>query len=666
MSTKTNITLILTTITILITITSTNATAAYTGPIKLIPTSHFGREVNKTETEKHAGPLLENTCTAISNDTCQPGKESTTTATYADPRSTAVEDDPTNPDYKNIYIVDKNNNRIQEITSNGMFVRMFGWDVNETKEKEGAPQQERNTCTAISKNICKRGVAGGATEQISTSAYSIAVDRTTGNLYIEDYFDWRVDEYTSNGEFVLMIGKDVNQTTGGNICTVASHDICKTGIQNTVGDTEQGAFNFAQGSGDLLSVGGPEDLLYVGDEHRVQEFSAVTGAFKSEIPLTSISDESEKEASALAVDENGVVYVAYPVGSVANTIYVFENGVKVREFEIRAPAVANQTVSVVVMGIDSSGRLAVSENESGEHSTWYGTLYDTSTGEPITEFENPGDRGIGFELSGETDELYAGVDERQEVVAYTSVHVADVFTDPSDCVSGAEGDVSGSVAYNCMFNGHVNPEEVPGTRVWFAWGATPGVGHVALRTPTETVGEGDTSVPIGASVEGLRPDEEYYYRLVGEDNNVKEPEHVVSKLESFRTPIVPPRVIGIPSVQFVSSSSAVMFGEFNPEKTGTRYEFQYAPEEECKNLEACPKRLETTVQESAAYGEIGITTEVRSLQPGKSYRYRLMATNAQNEPAVNTKNQKEIPEATFKTEPTSNSTSRNGSREHYR
>ena len=157
MSTKTNTTLILIiTITILITIlASTNATAAYTGPIKLIPTSHFGREVNKTETEKHAGPPLENTCTTISNDTCQPGKESTTTTTYANPRSAAVEDDPTNPDYKNIYTVDQNNNRIQEITPDGTFVRMFGWMLTKQRKKKAHHNKNETHAPPSQKTLAK-------------------------------------------------------------------------------------------------------------------------------------------------------------------------------------------------------------------------------------------------------------------------------------------------------------------------------------------------------------------------------------------------------------------------------------------------------------------------------------------------------------------------------
>jgi hypothetical protein len=40
------------------------------------------------------------------------------------------------------------------------------------------------------------------------------------------------------------------------------------------GTSEIGAFDFAHESENTLAIGGPEDLLYVGDEGRMQEFQA--------------------------------------------------------------------------------------------------------------------------------------------------------------------------------------------------------------------------------------------------------------------------------------------------------------------------------------------------------------------------------------------------------
>ena len=62
----------------------------------------------------------------------------------------------------------------------------------------------------------------------------------------------------------------------------------------------------------LLSVVQAKDLLYVGDEHRVQEFEAASGKWVGEIPLTSLSEEQESEVQALALDqETGDLYLNY-------------------------------------------------------------------------------------------------------------------------------------------------------------------------------------------------------------------------------------------------------------------------------------------------------------------------------------------------------------------
>ena len=190
---------------------------------------------------------------------------------------------------------------------------MFGWDVNATEDKEpGASQAAKDLCTAESKDTCQAGVEGGAAEAFADPE-SVTVDPSTGDVYVQDYANHRVDEYTATGQFVLTVGREVNETNDKkpgastaekNLCTAESADTCKAGIRSTLGSVEHGAFNFAQTCGDLLAVGGPEGLLYVGDAYRVQELKP-DGAWVREISLASISG-SEPEVDhveALALDQ---------------------------------------------------------------------------------------------------------------------------------------------------------------------------------------------------------------------------------------------------------------------------------------------------------------------------------------------------------------------------
>ena len=129
----------------------------------------------------------------------------------------------------------------------------------------------------------------------------------------------------------------------------------------------------------------------------------------------------------------------------------------------------------------------------------------------------------------------------------------------------------------CALHGEVNPWEVTGTEAWFQWGPTTTLGRETPKQSVCTTGCGKTPVALSAAViAGLRPNETYYYQVIGEDANVKSPEVVVSETVSFNTGLVAPQVVGAPSASFVKPFSAVMSGELNPENANTTFAFQYA------------------------------------------------------------------------------------------
>jgi hypothetical protein len=185
-------------------------------PVKEVLASHIGWDVNKTKVETPGTSQEErNICTVASKDECQAGEESSEAGGFRYPEGVAAAPNG------NIYVADSGTNRVQEFSANGEFVLMFGWDVNKTKVDEGtsASQQEKNICTSASKDICQAGVEGSAPGQFG-EPQSIAVDPVSGDVYVQDFANWRVDEYTAEGQFVLMIGKEVNETRKGNLCSV--------------------------------------------------------------------------------------------------------------------------------------------------------------------------------------------------------------------------------------------------------------------------------------------------------------------------------------------------------------------------------------------------------------------------------------------------------------
>jgi hypothetical protein len=57
----------------------------------------------------------------------------------------------------------------------------------------------------------------------------VDVDQTTHDVYVTDPGNRRVEKFDADGNFILMFGKEVNETTGGNVCPVTVGDVCKAG-----------------------------------------------------------------------------------------------------------------------------------------------------------------------------------------------------------------------------------------------------------------------------------------------------------------------------------------------------------------------------------------------------------------------------------------------------
>jgi hypothetical protein len=193
----------------------------------------------------------------------------------------------TDPTTGHVFVAEITNRRISEFTAWGQFVKAWGWGV-----ADGSASLQ--TCTAT----CLPGIAGAGAGQLS-NGLGVAVG-STGDVYVVDQANRRVQKFSPSGEFLLMFGGAVNKTTGENVCTKAQlegGDVCGAGATGT-GQGEFGAWRI----GSFIAVDS-SDTIYVGDNNRIQEFSPA-GAFESEIPLP-----GEGFVKSLAVDSGGNLYV---------------------------------------------------------------------------------------------------------------------------------------------------------------------------------------------------------------------------------------------------------------------------------------------------------------------------------------------------------------------
>jgi DNA-binding beta-propeller fold protein YncE len=210
------------------------------------------------------------------------------------PRGVAV-----NPTTGDVYVADQGNNRGDEFSPWGVFIRAWGWGV-----RDGAA--ELQTCTGESG--CQDGLEGSGPGEFDLDGEGIALD-SAGDVFVVDNSDHRVQKFDSEGHFLLMFGGGVDQGphNPGDVCTaafIAEGDTCGAGSTGTADGQFGGAGQeneFPLGS--YIAVG-PGEEVYVGDHERIQVFGT-DGAFLESLPLPG------KTVMALAVAPSGDIYVSF-------------------------------------------------------------------------------------------------------------------------------------------------------------------------------------------------------------------------------------------------------------------------------------------------------------------------------------------------------------------
>ena len=168
-------------------------------------------------------------CTVAANCQGSPANAATGGAFHATNLNSLAIAPTGSPNVGNILVADGNNNRVQEFTPAGAFVRTFGWDVVASGPGNGAGAFE--VCNSAALDICQAGVAGSEVGQFGFGSLSSIAEDSSGNIYtVEPSANFRVQKFTLPGNVV---------TPQGNFCGSgpAPGELCGTGIWNTTSDT---------------------------------------------------------------------------------------------------------------------------------------------------------------------------------------------------------------------------------------------------------------------------------------------------------------------------------------------------------------------------------------------------------------------------------------------
>ena len=177
-----------------------------------------------------------------------------------------------------VWVADYNNSRVEEFSAAGAFIKAIGWGV-------GNGKSELETCTSG----CQAGISGSGEGQFSKPA-GIAINQATGDVYVVDKGNNRIEEFEAGGKFVRKFGTLGSEK--GQLNNPLSIAITPTGSEVWVGDalnnridefsetgTPIGSFGKGgTGNGEFSSPDGiafSDGNAYVVDtgNNRVQEFS---------------------------------------------------------------------------------------------------------------------------------------------------------------------------------------------------------------------------------------------------------------------------------------------------------------------------------------------------------------------------------------------------------
>ncbi len=474
----------------------------------------------------------------------------------------------------------------------------------------------------------------------------LAVNESTGEVYVIDRGNNRVEIFSSTGVYVGQFNG--SSTPSGTFSWPGA----------SFGNLE------SEGTGSAIVVDNSTnpldpskgDVYVLNSGYNLVDKFTPTGVYLGQIagtsptsPFPGVQTGASRQAGAqaVAVDQNGALWVQ--VGNTQTILDEF-NDASVNEYvslvKLKLRTKGGQTSAVPAgltfnsegsfyMGLENydAARLAdpaefseagnpiFEELDSGEEAT--GLAVDSSSDDLYVDNETSiaayGPSGSlierfgsselsasrGLAVDSATGTVYAANDSTQEVDAFAAFVIPDA----------SPGSVSSFGETSVTVGATVNPDGIPVTACEFEYGTSSAYGQ---SVPCSTSpGSGEKPEAVSAELVGLERLTEYHFRLKVMN------EHGSSYGED-RTFITPgPVVLSEESVSDVSSASALFNGEVDPSGSPTTYRFEYGTSESYG------------ASVPASGGEVGpqtgssvpISARVEGLAAETTYHMRLVASN---------------------------------------
>jgi hypothetical protein len=520
------------------------------------------------------------------------------------------------------------------------------------------------------------GIEGSGAGEISGEPGGAAIDQESGDVYIGDRNNSRVEKFGPEGDFLLAWGWGVadGSTEALQTCTSTcfggfpSPPFTGSGtgqfrslegiaVDNSL-STSHGDVYVVDSGNNRIEKFGPQGeflLMFGGEVNAITKGNLCSAAeeCKEGVANTGAGEFSGLGGRAIAIDSSGVVYVADE-----NRVQRFSPAGVVTG-EIAFPGAGR----IENLAVDSAKDIYLSGGELvGVHK------YDAIGAELGLPRDTTGEPGHLAIAIGPADELFVNdlTAERHHILTFTEggeqTASFDAGERPRDGFRGiAWGEALGALYVlnegttrivtppppgplvlegsetateiqptTATLGATINPEGAEPTSYHFEYGPTTTYGE---STPdTALGGEPFEDQPASAALTGLAPGTTYHFRVVATNAAA---ETTFGADQTFTT--LPPVSIDQTSVSQVDATSARLEAELNPHGVAGEYHFEYGTSTEYGTSVPSPDG-----SIGAGTSDTTVSNLIQDLVPSTTYHYRVVAHNGLG-PAVG-------PDRTFTTQ----------------
>ncbi len=501
-------------------------------------------------------------------------------------------------------------------------------------------------CVTVCALISGTGSAGAATQfgSYGTGAgqfqlpWGVAVDQTSGDVYVTDAYHNRVDKFDGSGMFLMAWGWGVlNGASELQTCTTSCQEglegkgpgqlagLLSVAVDQTSGDVYVGSddsvvkfdasgkflsFFGEEGTGNGQFHGytdvavGPAGRVYVGDQGRVQVFEP-SGAWKETISFTGLS--GSENIGSLAIDASGDMFVRFGQSVFDGIPGVHEygpNGVEKAEFDTGSTTVA-------ALALDGSGDLFVGDSGGGFHVLEY-----SSDGNLLASFgQSTAQFALGMGLAPTPDApLYVTHENKEPLEVYVSISPTPKPGPPAieagsvSAVPARRGDATVNATIDAEGVASAYRLEYVSEADFQASGYAD-----ASSTPEVSLGSKFEEVPVSIALSELVPGGSYHYRVIATNADGTD----TGPDQAFTT--IPPALVTGPWVADVTSTSVTFAAQINPLGSSTDYHLEYG------TSTAYGQILSGNVGEGES--DVLVSYHREDLTPGTLYHYRVVVHN---------------------------------------